>query len=161
VDAVDGRSLMALCDGDDRDDPGVAVSEYLAEATSEPMLMIRRGAHKFISCASDPDLLYDLGADPNELNNLAGDEKCADTVQALRREAAAHWDAAQVKREVIASQRRRRVLFEALATGRRHSWDYNPPRDAGEEYTRGHHDLTDFDILSRYPQPPAFTPRRG
>jgi len=161
VDAVDGRSLMALCDGDDRDDPGVAVSEYLAEATSEPILMIRRGAHKFICCASDPDLLFDLTADPHELTNLAGHRRHAGTVRALRREAAAHWDAGRVKREVIASQRRRRTLYAALATGRRHSWDFNPPRDAGEEYTRGHHDLTDFDILSRYPRPPAFTPRRG
>ena len=161
VDAVDGRSLLPLCDGADDDPAGVAVSEYLAEATSEPMLMLRRGAHKFIACAGDPDLLYDLDADPNELHNLAGDEKYADTVQAFREEAAAHWDPAQVKRDVIASQRRRRVLFDALATGRRHSWDYNPPRDAGEEYTRGHHELTDFDIRSRYPRPRKFTPRAG
>jgi len=158
ADTVDGRSLLKLCDGDG-DGDGVAVSEYLAEATSEPMLMLRRGRHKFITCAGDPDLLFDLESDPNELNNLAGDDAHADTVQAFKREAAAHWDAEQVKREVIASQRRRRTLYAALATGRRHSWDYNPPRDAGEEYTREHHDLTDFDILSRYPQPREFKPR--
>lgn len=159
VDAIDGRSLIPLCDGDDGDGDATAVSEYLAEATSEPMLMLRRGQFKFIACAGDPDLLFDLDADPNELNNLAGSDAHAATVKAFRAAARAHWDAAQVKREVIASQRRRRLVFDALAVGRRHAWDYQPPRDAGEEYTRGHHALTDFDIVSRYPRPPEFKPR--
>lgn len=158
VDAVDGRSLFSLCAGDG-DGDGVAVSEYLAEATSEPLLMLRRGRHKFITCAGDSDLLFDLDADPNELTNLAADHAHADTVRAFRAEAAAHWDAGQVKREVIASQRRRRFVFDALATGRRHAWDYQPPREAGEEHTRGHHALTDFDIVSRFPRPREFKPR--
>ncbi len=170
IDPLCGRSLVALCRGDARGDAdaesGVAISEYLAEGASDPMLMIRRGRHKFITCASDPDLLFDLDADPNELTNLAEHEDHAAIVQGFRREAAAHWDAAQVKAEVLASQKRRRAVRAALAIGRHHSWDFNPPRNAGEEYTRGHriaddtHDLTDFDIISRYPRPPAFNPRK-
>ena len=163
IDPIDGRSLLPLCMGDgdgDGDDCGVAVSEYLAEGATEPMLMVRRGAHKFITCASDPDLLFDLDADPNEVTNLAMCKEHAARVAAFRREAAAHWDAEQVKREVIASQRRRRAVHAALRIGRHQSWDYAPPRDPGEEYTRSHHDLTDFDSRSRYPRPRAFSPRR-
>ena len=170
IDPLSGRNLVPLCDrnggdgdgdGDDGDDDsGVAISEYLAEGTSEPMLMIRRGRYKFICCPSDPDLLFDLQADADELTNLAEDEAHTATIQAFRQAAADHWDVAQVKQAVIASQKRRRAVHAALRIGRHHSWDYNPPRDASEEFTRSHHDLTDFDTASRYPKPPAFKPRR-
>lgn len=71
IDPLSGHSLVSLCDRNDLGQSGTAVSEYLAEGTADPMLMIRRGQHKFISCASDPELLFDLQADPNELTNLA------------------------------------------------------------------------------------------
>lgn len=166
IDAIDGRSLIPLCEHADHNDgdsgdPRVAISEYLAEGTAEPMLMIRRGRHKFISCASDPDLLFDLTADPNELTNLAKREDCAATVRAFQREAAAHWDTEQVKRDVITSQHRRRAVHAALRIGRHHSWDFTPLQAPGEEYTRSHHDLTHFDTHSRHPRPPGFNPRRG
>ena len=160
IDPLDGESLLKFCDGDsDSDSDRVAVSEYLAEGAVEPMLMLRRGSYKFISCASDPELLYDLQEDPHELTNLATNNAHAKIADAFRREADAHWDAAQVKQEVLASQNRRRALHAALSTGRRHAWDYQPPRDASEEFTRSHHDLTDFDARSRFPRPRPFKPR--
>ncbi|MGI9310637.1 MAG: choline-sulfatase [bacterium] len=159
IDPLDGRSLLPLCARDAADDDRCAISEYLAEGTSEPMLMIRRGAYKFITCAGDPDLLFDLEQDPNELTNLAADARSKERMRAFHRQADAHWDAAQVKREVIASQKRRRAVHAALSIGQRHSWDYNPPRDADEEYTRSHMDLTDFDTTSRHPPPKTFKPK--
>jgi len=45
VDAVDGRSLLSLCDGDAGDGDATAVSEYLAEATSEPTSISSRATH--------------------------------------------------------------------------------------------------------------------
>ena len=41
-----------------------AVGEYLAEGAVAPIVMIRRGAFKFIHSPSDPDQLYDLARDP-------------------------------------------------------------------------------------------------
>ena len=51
--------------------PAEALGEYLAEGVTAPAVMIRRGAHKYVRCPGDPDLLYDLAADPLELRNLA------------------------------------------------------------------------------------------
>ena len=78
----------------------------------------------------------------------------------FRREAAEYWDSDAVRSQVIADQKRRRSVHAALRIGRYQGWDFNPARDASEEYTRSHMDLTRFDITSRFPRPPAFNPRQ-
>ena len=155
IDPLHGRSLIPLCDGDASADPNACVSEYLAEGTGAPMLMIRRGQYKYISCSTDPEQFFDLEADPNELENLADHPQ----LESFRAAAAAHWDSEAVRAAVIHSQERRRAVHAALRQGRYQGWDFNPARDASEEYTRSHMDLTKFDITSRYPRPPAFNPR--
>src|SRR2546429_180938 len=71
VGPLDGRSLLPHLSGTpDRDE---VVAEYLAEGAIAPIVMIRRGQHKFIHSPADPDLLFDLASDPHELANLAGD----------------------------------------------------------------------------------------
>ncbi len=157
IDPLNGRSLISLCDGDASNDPDSCVSEYLGEGTAAPMLMIRRGQYKFISCITDADQLFDLEADPNECNNLAlGDT--SDLLEDFRREASAYWDAEALQQIVIDNQQRRRAVHAALRVGRYQAWDYDPPRNAAEEYTRSHMDLTRFDITSRFPRPVAFKP---
>ncbi|MDJ0779131.1 MAG: choline-sulfatase [Gammaproteobacteria bacterium] len=156
IDPIDGRSLLPLCLGDAADDPNACVSEYLAEGTGAPMLMLRRGALKYVSCSTDPEQLFDLDADPDEKNNLV-DHPALDEFRAA---AAAHWDPEAMRATVIADQQRRRAVHAALRVGRYQGWDFNPARDASEEYTRSHMDLTRFDITSRYPRPPAFEPNR-
>jgi choline-sulfatase len=155
IDPLHGRSLLPLCDGNDANDPNACVSEYLAEGTGAPMLMIRRGQYKYIACSTDPEQLFDLDADPQELNNLTDHELLAD----FRREAAAYWDSDALRATVIKDQKRRRAVNAALRIGRYQCWDFNPARDASEEYTRSHMDLTRFDITSRFPRPPAFNPK--
>ena len=161
LDPLSGRSLLPLCKGDDSNDPNACVSEFLGEGTGAPMLMIRRGQYKFISCMTDPDQLFDLRADPNEVNNLANDS-ATEREQALlagfREEASKHWDAETLRQEVIKSQHRRRTLHAALRIGKYENWDYNPPNDPSEQYTRSHMDLTQHDIASRFPRPPKFEP---
>jgi choline-sulfatase len=157
IDPLHGRSLVPLCDGDASKDPNACVSEYLAEGTSAPMLMIRRGIYKYICCPTDPEQLFNLQEDPNELNNLA--EIPSETLEDFRNEASDYWDADAVKNSVITDQKRRRAVHAALRVGRYQSWDFNPRRDASEEYTRSHMDLTRFDITSRFPRPEAFKPK--
>jgi len=155
IDPLQGRSLLPLCDGDASNDPDACVSEYLAEGTAAPMLMIRRGQYKYISCATDAEQLFDLANDPQELENLTEHELLED----FRREAAEYWDSDALRATVIADQKRRRAVHAALRIGRYQGWDFNPARDASEEYTRSHMDLTRFDITSRFPRPPAFDPK--
>ena len=155
IDPLHGRSLLPLCDGNTAGDANACVSEYLAEGTAAPMLMIRRGRYKYISCSTDPELLFDLVADPLELDNLVEHELLAE----FRRAAQNHWDSNALRETVIADQKRRRAVHAALRVGRYQGWDYDPERDASAEYTRSHLDLTRFDITSRFPRPPAFNPR--
>jgi len=155
IDSLHGRSLIPLCDGDASNDPNACVSEYLAEGTGAPMLMIRRGQYKYISCSTDPEQLFDLDKDPLELENLLQNP----LLEEFRNEAAAYWDSAVLQRAVIRDQDRRRAVHAALRLGRYQGWDFNPERDASQEYTRSHMDLTRFDITSRYPRPAAFKPK--
>jgi choline-sulfatase len=156
IDPLDGRSLVPLCDGNASDDPNSCVSEYLAEGTAAPILMIRRGQFKYIACSTDVEQLFDLENDPNELNSLDDPE----LLEEFGREAATHWDSGALKQTVIDDQQRRRAVHAALRVGRYQSWDYNPPQQASEEYTRSHMDLTKFDIVSRYPRPKPFNPEQ-
>ena len=131
---IDGRSLAPHLEG--RTGHDEALGEYLAEGAIAPMVMIRRGALKFIHSPPDPDQLYDLAADPGERANLAADPAHAGTVAAFRDEVARRWRLDALDAEVRASQRRRRLVGAALMTGAVHAWDFQPFRDAARQYVR-------------------------
>jgi choline-sulfatase len=133
---LDGTSLAPLLDGRAAAGPRDVVSEYLAEGVTSPALMIRRGPHKFVSCGTDPDQLYDLADDPHELVNLAERSDHSDLRVAFRDAVAARWDVEALERRVLESQRERHLVARALATGRRTPWDYQPQVDAATQYVR-------------------------
>jgi choline-sulfatase len=145
--AHDGRSLLPYCEG--RDDDGGVFGEYCAEGVTAPMVMIRRGSLKFIHCPGDPDQLYDLATDPDELLNIAATDARA---QAMRAEVSARWDLDALRADVLASQKRRRLVMRALQQGRQTAWDYQPVRDASQLYVRGHMKLDDLEAMARFPR---------
>jgi choline-sulfatase len=113
--------------------------------------MYRRGPWKLIHSPVDPDQLFDLSTDPLERHNLAGDPAAAPVLAELRAEVAKRWDLERIDAEVRESQRRRRIVGDALARGREQVWDYAPPYDAGHRYIRNHTDLGDLEAMARYP----------
>ena len=46
------------------------------------------------------------------------------------------------------------MMFEALKSGDQFPWDFQPLRDASEQYTRNHMSVTDRDLQSRFPRAP-------
>ncbi|NIQ53869.1 MAG: sulfatase-like hydrolase/transferase, partial [Gammaproteobacteria bacterium] len=156
--AVDGRSLLPLATGGARTAARPVIAEYLAEGAVAPMLMIKQGALKRVTCAADPTLLFDLEADPLELENVAGRPERAADEAGLDAIAQGHWDGEAVREAVIASQRRRRTAHAALMTGASQSWDYQPWRDASRQYNRNTGgEMYDTDRRARIPyrDPPA------
>ena len=147
---ANGRSLLPVAWGD-KDGAGEAIGEYCAEMTAHPVFMIRRGRFKYVHCDSDPAQFYDLAADPDEMTNLATDPAHGETSAAFAAEVAARWNSAELRRDVIASQWERRVVYQAMQTGAPVHWDYNPPRLASEEYVRNHMDWTVAAERMRFP----------
>lgn len=148
---VEGRSLLPHLEG--RDGHDEALGEYLAEGALAPIVMIRRGRHKFVHSPADPDQLYDLVGDPDELVNLATRPELSDLVAAFRDEVAARWDLPALHRTILESQRRRRFVFEALRHGTMTPWDYQPRSDASRLYVRNHLPLDDIEAMARFPRP--------
>jgi choline-sulfatase len=126
-------------------------AEYLAEGAIAPIVMIRRGRHKFIHSPADPDQLYDLASDPHEQANLAGDPASAGLTQEFRREVAARWDLTALDGEVRQSQQRRFAVGEALGIGTQAPWDFAPAYGASRRYIRGHMNLADLEEMARFP----------
>ncbi|MFN0191230.1 MAG: choline-sulfatase [Aestuariivirga sp.] len=149
--AVDGRSLFPLLAGEKENPDATMIGEYLAEGAIAPMYMLRRGPWKFIHTPSDPDQLFNLMDDPGELKNLATSHPLA-TI--MRKEIETKFDIPRIHADVLASQQSRLMMFEALKRGHSFPWDFQPLRDASEQYTRNHMSVTDRDLKSRFPRAP-------
>ena len=142
---VDGRSLMPLARGE-ADLMDEAIGEYCAEMTGHPVFMIRRGTLKYVHCDPDPPQLYDVVADPEERVNLADDPAYAEAARAFALDVTERWNSEALRADVIATQKSRRALHAAMEAGPPEHWDYNPPRDASNEYVRNH---IDWDVAAK------------
>ena len=148
---IDGRSLLGHLQGSGGHDE--VFGEYMAEGTLSPLMMIRRERWKFIYSEQDPCLLFDLHNDPHERENLGQSPAHQAVLEAFMQEARQKWDIPAIARQVLASQRRRRLVADALSRGTLKSWDHQPLVDASQQYMRNHIDLDDLERKARYPQP--------
>ena len=145
-----GESLLPLVRGQGRDTP--VAMEYAAEASYAPMVSLRQGNYKFNRCALDPDQLFDLATDPNELNNIIDDPDHAEAAAKFTEMATSRWDLNQFDKEVRHSQARRWVVYEALRNGNYYPWDYQPLKKASERFMRNHMDLNTVEEDQRFPR---------
>jgi choline-sulfatase len=148
---MDGRSLLPRLQGIGGHDE--VLGEYMAEGSQAPIVMIRRGDYKLIYSEQDPPLLFDIKADPLERNNLAlvgaQQQRLAELIGDVRR----RWSLDELRLDVLASQRRRRLVGGALGKGARTFWDHQPRTDAAQQYIRNHIDLDELERRARYPAP--------
>lgn len=116
------------------------------------MVALRAGRWKYIRCTADPDLLFDLQADPDEMVNMVAQPQAAEALAVLRAESDARWDLAAYDTEVRASQARRWVVYPALRNGAYYPWDHQPLARASERYMRNHMDLNVLEDAQRFPR---------
>ncbi|MGV1829467.1 choline-sulfatase [Agrobacterium vitis] len=147
---TDGISLKGMIGGEARAAP--VLMEYAAEGSYAPMVCIREGQWKYVHCVLDPDQLFDLESDPQELTNLAADPVYADVLADFTTKREARWDMARFDAAVRESQARRWVVYEALRNGAYYPWDHQPLQKASERYMRNHMDLNVLEESKRYPR---------
>jgi choline-sulfatase len=148
--AIDGRSLVPHLER--RGGHDEVRGEYLAEGAVAPIVMIRRGRHKYVHSPADPDQLYDLSRDPQELRNLADSDP--DASGRLRAEVRRLWSLEALHADVLASQRRRRLVASSLSLGKHTPWDYQPTVDASRQYVRNSKTLDEIEAAARFPRSP-------
>ena len=153
ADAIDGQSLLPLLQGDEGQAADTVAGEMLGEGAIAPLVMIRRGRYKYVYSQPDPEQLFDLEANPNELQNLVGRPEHEAVRHAFHAEVMARWDLEALHEEIIASQQRRHLVHEALMSGRHTPWDFQPYQDASQKYMRNHLDLNVLERTARYPSP--------
>ena len=130
----DGASLVPALGGAEPPERDVPL-EYLAEGVRAPQVTLVRGPLKLVRSLGEPDLLYDLAADPGERVDVADDPRYADELRSLAGAADERWDLGRLDTAVRASQERRRVVVSALTTGALTAWDH-PARPAAPTSAR-------------------------
>ncbi|MCF8030775.1 MAG: choline-sulfatase [Desulfohalobiaceae bacterium] len=151
ADTLDGESLVPMLREGDGEETRTVISEFFAEGSIAPCFMVRRGRFKYIYSQPDPPQLYDLHNDPRELSNLASDTEYGEILQTLHQVVLDHQNPERVNQEVLDSQKRRRVVFNAHMTGKHTPWDFQPVQDSANKYMRNHRDLNDVEGKARIP----------
>ena len=77
---------------------------------------------------------------------------------AFAAEVADRWDSDAIRERVLASQRTRRVLHDAMSHGPLVSWDHLPVNDVANTYVRNHHDWAEAGPAKRFPRAEPATP---
>lgn len=148
---MDGISLLPHLQGKSGHD--TAIAEYTGEGTIRPLMMIKRGPWKYITCPADATQLFNLESDPLELENLAlippRDEKVKKILEEFEAEGNSRWDFNQITKDVLHSQRKRQLVWAALKRGKFTSWDYNPEDDGKMKYVQSRLYPLDIPLNSR------------
>ncbi len=101
--------------------------------------------------ADHGDMLGERGLWYDERVNLGSRADRAAMVTEFRTEVARRWSLDEIHRAVLASQRRRHLVYAALRKGCYRPWDHQPLRDASRLYVRNDQELDDLEARARFP----------
>ena len=163
VDPIDGRSLVPLMDGTEPDGGRTAISEYSSEGVCAASRMVREGPWKYVYTRGLPPMLFNLDADPDELDDLASRPEHADAEARLHAKAIAGWDPEAIHARILASQKRRLFLAGVANSSEAYpNWAYQPFSDASKRYIRGSGSAgpTNAKSKARFPYVPPAPPDR-
>ncbi|KAG3176438.1 hypothetical protein PC129_g25552, partial [Phytophthora cactorum] len=79
------------------------------------------------------------------------EEEANEAFENFEPEDKAKWDFDAITDKVFASQRSRRVVWDALKEGEFTSWDFDPVDDGRKKYIRSYMDLDDLERRARFP----------
>ncbi|MEO1681035.1 MAG: choline-sulfatase [Pseudomonadota bacterium] len=142
VERLDGVDLSTMLEDGNPDRPIYA--EYLAEATTAPIFMVRQGRFKLVHSSADPPLLFDVAADPQERRNLAGDPEYEAVLARLSALILQRWDSERLSEEIRVSQRRRRLVLKAAKQGVRPRWNHGEEPGSDVLWYRGETSYNDW-----------------
>lgn len=112
-DYMHSRSLLPLCQNSESGDAGdwsdELICEHLGHGHYYPQRMILHDRYKYVFSLHDMNELYDLQADPFEMNNLVQDRQYADIIADMKRRLTRHFEASSMRDE-----RLRRIFLLAL-----------------------------------------------
>lgn len=133
VTPLDGHSLVPALKGTPNQVP--VLVEHLDGGTTAPRVAVRDGKWKLVYSKAYPSQLYDLDADPVEMNDLAGENHPEEA--RLTEFVAQTWDLDALAQDVVTSQTTRKMLDTALGKGRIEEWDFTPrPLTQNTRYVR-------------------------
>jgi choline-sulfatase len=99
-------------------------------------------------------LLFNLDSDPNELDNLARKPGFGRIVKEFTAEIAQRWNVRELRAKIVADQKRRHFIAEAMAEGKRSDkWDFVPAPGAGKNYITMDVDLYNTELPQMWPRP--------
>jgi choline-sulfatase len=119
---IDGKSLLPALQG--KAIAGPIFAEHIDGGTSAPRVCVRDGDWKLTLSRAYPAQLFNLGEDPLELDNLAG--QGLDVEARLSKIAEDTWPLDTLLDDVVRSQTERKLVDSALAIGREETWDFIP-----------------------------------
>lgn len=138
ANSLDGNSLVPLMNNNPHKWRNLAISEYTDMGVCAPCRMVRLDNFKYIYTHGHPAQLYNLDADPLELNNLSGDALLVDVEENLKSLTLRGWDPVILEAEILKSQAERKIVNDAAKKSRKYpNWSFEADRNDARRYVRG------------------------
>jgi len=121
----DGRNLTLLISGEEW--TGEAIVEYYGDGTWRGWRTIRRGDLKMTYAPGYKPLLFDLGRDPGEWNDVAAEPAYREDRERLMERIMRGWEPAECDERRYLSEERRLAVLRSHGPKKPESWIYRSP----------------------------------